>query len=101
MRREGLGCRLGKRSARPDGRDPAIRLNHIALAAEQEGLVPVRDEQQGLQMPQELVSTPILGELDGRAAEVSMVLLQLRFEAAEERKRIRSRSSKARQDLVL
>src|SRR5690242_1717565 len=97
---EGLSRRLGIRAAAADGGDAAVRLDNVSLAAEQEGLVLVADQQQSFQVPQVLVGAPILGQFHGGAANVAVVLLQLGFKAAEEGKGVGSRAGKAGQNLV-
>src|SRR5581483_12338553 len=89
----------------PDGRNHAVGdgvgFDDIAIAGEQENLLPVGNDEQRLELTQQLVGTPVLGELDGRAAEVAAVLLELGLKTREERKRIRCGPCKAREHLVV
>src|SRR5215213_3969657 len=52
-------------------------------------------------MPQDLVSTPLFTKLDGRALEVSMILLELALEPRQKRKRISSCSCKTSHNLIV
>ena len=52
-------------------------------------------------MAQELVGAPVLGQFDGAAAQVAVVLLQLGFKAAEQRESVGGGAGKSGQDLVL
>src|ERR1700694_4377660 len=52
-------------------------------------------------MAQKFVGAPFFGELDGAASQVAVILLQLRFKAAEEGESVGRRAGKSRQDLVL
>jgi hypothetical protein len=90
-----------RRAAAADGRTAAVRLNHVALTAEQERLFLVADQQQRFQMPQELVGAPVLGQFHRAPAKVAMILLELGLEAAEQGKRIGRRPGKSSQNLVL
>ena len=64
-----LRGRLGIRTAGADGRDSRIGLNHVALSAQKEGLFLVRNQQQRLQVPQELVGPPILRQFHSSPAK--------------------------------
>src|SRR5208283_4517285 len=87
--------------ARPNRHNPIVRLDHVSRAAQHKRRRRVADDQQRLQMPQHPVRPPVLGQLHGTASQVSRVLFQLGLEAPEERERIRGRSRKPRQHLVL
>ena len=71
------------------------------VAGEQEGLAGVGDDEQGFELAQHLVGAPVLGELDGGAAEVAGILLELGFEAGEEREGVGGGAGEAGEDLVL
>ena len=101
MLRKRLGRRMRIRAAAADRSDSAVGFNDISLAAKQESLLFVRDKQQGLEVPQEFISTPILGKLDGRTAEISVILIELSFKAAKEGKRISCRAGEPSKDLFL
>ena len=61
----------------------------------------VGDDEQGLEVAEHLVGAPVLGELDGGAAEVAGELLQLGFEAAEEGEGVGGGAGESGEDLVL
>lgn len=86
---KGLRRSLRIRSTTSYCSNRSIGLNYIALAAEQEALLLVADEQKSLEMPQEFVGSPVARQFDGSTAEIPVVLLQLRFKPAEQGKRIR------------
>ena len=71
----------GVRAAAADGGNAVVGLDHVALAADQEGLLLVGDQQQCFQRAQHLVGAPVLGQLDCGAAQVAVVLLQLGLKA--------------------
>ncbi len=68
---------LGIGAAAADGGNTAVGLDHIALAAQQEGLLLVGDQQQGFEMAQKFVGAPVFGQLDRAAPQVPVILLQL------------------------
>src|SRR6185437_5427358 len=96
-----LGGGLGIGSSAANGRNSRVRLDHIALAAEQKRLLFIGNEQQGLQMAQKFVGTPVFGEFDRRAANIAVVLLQLGLKAAEKRKSVGGGTRESRQDFLL
>src|ERR1700719_3790234 len=80
------GLRIGSTAA--NGGDAGVRLNYVSLTAEQIRLLLVANQQQGFQMPQKLVGAPIFCQLHCGTTQVAVILLQLRFKAAEKRERI-------------
>src|SRR6185437_7599390 len=80
--------------------DADVRLDDIAVAGDHEELAGVADEQQRLQAPQITIGAPVLGELDGGAGQIA-VLLQLALEALEEREGVRRTAGEARDHLVV
>src|SRR5260370_10280934 len=97
------GCG-GSQSVRPPAADrghAAVRLDHVAGAADQKSEIRVRDEQQRFKMAQGLVGAPLFGQLDGGASQIAVVLLQLALKAREERQRIGRRTGKAGENLVV
>ena len=76
-----------ERPAGADRRHVVFRLDHIAVAGDDEDLLLVAHQQQRLEAPQVAVGAPVLGELDGGAGEIAM-LLELALEALEQRKGI-------------
>ena len=81
---EGAGAGQGVAAAAADGGDPFVGINDVAGTAEQEGLLGVSHDEQGLELAEHFVGSPVLGELDGGATEVSGVLFELGFKAGEE-----------------
>src|SRR5262249_61679496 len=65
------------RAAAANGGHAAVGLNYVARAADQESQAGVRNQQQGFQMTQDLVSPPVFGQLHRRPAQLAMILLQL------------------------
>ena len=63
--------------ARADGRRVAVGLDDVAGAGQQQRLLAVGDDQQRLQPAQHAIGAPVLGQLDRRAQQVAVVLLQL------------------------
>ena len=57
-------------------------------------------QQQGLEAPERAVRAPVLGELDGGARQVA-VLLELALEALEQREGIRRAAGESREHLVV
>src|SRR5215472_7509667 len=81
-------------SARADRRDVVIGLDHVAVARDDEELLRIAHQQQRLEPAQVAVRAPVLGELDGGARQVA-VLLELALEALEERKGVRGSAGEA------
>ena len=77
-----------------------LGLDHVAVAGDDEQLLRVADQQQRLEASQVAIGAPVLGELDGRAREVA-VLLELAFEALEQREGIRRAAGEAGEHLVV
>src|SRR5271163_1417830 len=101
MLRQGLRGGLCVGASAADGGYPAVGLDHIALSAEQERLLFVAHQQQRFQMAQEFIGAPVLGQLDGTASQVAVVLLQFRFEAAEEGEGVGGGSRESRKNFVV
>src|SRR4029077_9577115 len=98
---QSLGGSVSIWSTAANSRNPSIGLDHVTLTTQQKSLLFVRDEQQRFQVPQKLVGTPILGQFDRAPANVAMILLQLRFKPAEQRKRVGGRAGETCQNLIL
>ena len=64
-------------------------------------LLAVGDREHRLEAAQHAVGAPVLGELDRRAHEVALVLLELRLEALEQRERVGGAAGEAGEDAVL
>ena len=67
MSRQRFRRSLGVRAAAANGSHPAIWLNHVALSAQQEGLLLVANQQERLQMAKKFIGSLVFGELN-RAA---------------------------------
>src|SRR5579871_6224300 len=76
MLRQSLRGRLRIGTSAANGGNPAVRLNHVALPAQEERLIFIADQQQGLQISQKLIRTPIAAEFYRGPAQVSVILLQ-------------------------
>src|SRR4030095_5236566 len=74
---------LGVGSAGADGHQVALGLDDVARAGDDQRPVAVGDTEERLEAAQEPVAAPVLGELDGGAAEIA-VLLELALEALEQ-----------------
>ena len=61
----------------------------------------VGHREHGLQPAQHAVGAPVLGQLDRRAHQVALVLLELGLEALEEREGVRGGAGEAGQHLVV
>ncbi|MOA09820.1 hypothetical protein D3C78_1296740 [compost metagenome] len=91
----GRGMRIG--AARPDGHDALLGLEHVAVARDDQRSRLVGHGQHGFEAAQHAVGTPILGQLDGSARQVALVLFQLGLEALEQREGIGRGPGKAGQ----
>src|SRR6202040_1832434 len=76
------------RTARADGENSLLRRDEVARAGEKQRGVPVRDDQERLELAQHLVGPPVLRELDRGALQVPAILVELRLETGKERERI-------------
>src|SRR5579862_5255252 len=101
MLRQSLRGRLRIGTSAANGGNPAVRLNHVALPAQEERLIFIADQQQGLQISQKLIRTPIAAEFYRGPAQVSVILLQFPLKAAEKRKCIGRGTGKPGQNLVV
>src|SRR5688572_6396599 len=86
-------------SARADGHDRFLWLDHVAVAGDDEGGLLIRDAEERLEPPECAVGAPVLGELDRRTREVA-VLLELALEALKEREGVGRAAREARENLV-
>ena len=87
-----------ERPPRSDRHDPVVGLDQIAGAGEQKRRLLVGDDEHRLEPAKQAVGAPVARELDGGAFEVAAILLELRFEAREERKGVGGRAGEAGQD---
>src|SRR5205814_3221851 len=93
------GLRVG--AARADGDYAVLGLEHVAHAGDDQRVLAVGDGQHRLEPPQDAVGAPVLGELDRRAHQVALVLVELAFEALEQGERVRRAAGEAGEDAVL
>src|SRR5688500_11142771 len=75
--RQGAGRGEGVGAAGADRENPVVGLDDLAVAADDEAVVPVDDDEHRLEAAQHAVAAPLLRELDGRAREVAGVALEL------------------------
>ena len=61
-----------------------LGFDHVAVAGDDQRSVLVGHGEHGLQTAQRAVGAPVLGQLDGSAHQMPLVLLQLAFEAFEQ-----------------
>jgi hypothetical protein len=101
VRCQRLGGGLGVRASAADGSYSTIGLDHVALSAKQKSLLLVAHQQQSFQVAQEFIGAPILGEFYGATSQVAVILLQLRFEAAEKREGVGGGTGESSEDLVV
>ena len=92
--------RLRVRSPGTDCHDALFGLEHVTRTGHDEGRCAVGHGEHRLETPQDTIRPPVLGELDSRAGKVPLVLVELRFEAFEQRERIGGRARKPRQHTI-
>src|SRR5438132_601088 len=93
--------RLRVRASRADCDQSQLRLDDVAHAGDDQRRFAVGHREHRLQAPQYPVGAPVLGELHGRAKQISLVLVELRLETLEQRKRIGRSTGEAGEDPVL
>ena len=64
-------------------------------------MLDVGDQQQGIEMPQNFVRSPVLCELNDGSGQVAVVLFEFGFEAREEREGVGGGTRESRDDTVL
>ena len=101
LRSSAVAADDGERTAGADGGHALVRLDHVAVAAHDVGVLRVRHQQQRFQVAQHAVRAPLLGQFHHRARQIAVELLQLRFEAREEREGVGRGAGEARQNLVV
>ena len=97
--RPGRGLR--ERAARADGDDAVLGLEHVAHAGDDQRVLVVGDGEHRLEPAQDAVGAPVLGELDRRAHQIALVLVELRLEALEQREGVGGAAGEAGEDAVL
>src|ERR1700735_4286316 len=89
------------RSAGTYGAKAVVGFNHVAIARKQKRSFHVGNDQQGLEMAQRAIRAPFFCQLDGRASQIAVELLQLIFEAREKRERVASAAGKSGDNFVV
>ena len=92
---------LRVRTAAADRDQPVLGLEHVAVAGDDERGFAVGDGEHRFEPAQDAVGAPVLRELDRRAREIALVLLELRLEALEQRERVRRAAGETGEDAVL
>ena len=96
-----LGSRVCIRPTRSDRHDALLRLQHIAIARDDERGFQVGHGQHGFEAAQHAVGAPVLGQLDGCTRQVALVLFQLGLKALKQREGIGRGARKPCQHLAV
>ena len=91
---------LRERAARADGHQVVVGLDDVAVAGDHEQILRVADQQQRLEAPQVAIAAPVLRELDRRASQIAE-LVELAFEALEQREGIGRAAGEAAEHLAI
>ena len=97
---EGSGGGEGVGSAAADGGDAVVGFDHVAGPSEHERMIPVGYKEHSLQLAEELVAPPVLGELHGGADQVAAGLFEVGVEAFEQGKGVRRGPGESGDDLI-
>ena len=92
--------RLRISTTRSDRDNAVFRLQHIPIARNNQGRLPVCYGEHRLQAPQYTVGTPLLAQLYGSTHQVPLVFFQLGFKTLKQGKRVGGRPRKTRQYLA-
>src|SRR5947209_6519226 len=98
---EGAGGGLGEGASGADRGDAFVGFDDVSGAGDEVGLFVVGDDQEGFEVAEHLVGAPVFGKFDGGAAELSVELLELGFEAGEEVEGVGGGAGESGEDLVL
>ena len=90
----------GKHPAGADGSDAVFRLDHVAVAGEDEGAGFVGDDEHRFQTAQHAVGAPVFGELDGGAQQLPVLFFQLAFKALKEGEGVGGAAGESSEDAV-
>src|SRR6266480_66784 len=93
--------RLRVGASRSDRDQSQLGLDDVAHPGDDQRGFAVGHGEHRLQASQHPVGAPVLGELHGRAKQISLVLFELRLEALEQRKRVGRASGEAGEDAVV
>src|SRR5581483_9310434 len=93
--------RLRVGAARAERYQAELGLEHVAHAGDHQRSLAVGDAEHRLEPAQHAVGAPVLRELDRRAKQVALVLLELGLEALEERERVRGAAREPGEDAVV
>ena len=96
MRDQGPGRGHGVVAARADAQHAVGRLNHVAVAGDQQRVPGVDHGQQGFEPPQHAVGAPVLGQLRGGAGHVAGKVLELGLEPFEQGEGVGAASRQSR-----
>ena len=78
-----------------------LGLEDVAVAGDDERGLAIGDREHRLEPPQDAVGAPVLGQLDRRADEVALVLLELGLEALEQGECVGRRAGESGEHLVV
>ena len=87
-------------SAAADGGDAVVGFDHVAGPGEHERMIPVGYKEHSLQLAEELVAPPVLGEFHGGADQVAAGLFEVGVEAFEQGKGVRRGPGESGDDLI-
>ena len=79
-----LGCGLSVGATGTHGNQAVFRLNHVAVAGNDQGGVFVGDREHGFKAAEGAIGAPFFGQFDGGANQMALMLLKLAFETFEE-----------------
>src|SRR5688500_14556471 len=95
---EGPGGGQRVRASGSDREDAVVGLDDLAVPRNEQARLPVGDRQHRLEVAQDLVGAPLLGELDRGPGQVRWPALDLLFELLEQREGVGRRAREAGDD---
>src|SRR5437016_6205561 len=101
MGEQRAGSGQGVRATRTDAGDAVIGLDHVPVSAHQQQRADVCHQHQCVELAQNFVGSPVLGELDGGTPKIAGESLQLTFKSILESLGIRDRAGEAADHLPL
>ena len=90
----------GKHPAGADSGDAVFRLDHVAVAGEDEGAGFICDDEHRFQAAQHAVSAPVFGELDRCAQQLPVLFFQLAFKTLEKGEGVGGAAGESGEDAV-